>query len=321
MHKLYKQSGNDLTDISNFCADIKKRSTKREVSEELNFKVVGDDVYKLNETLKEGDIIVLKSNNKVYFKGVVVTLDISGRKDKTVKCFDFGYYLNKNEAIYQFDSSVSENIKKILKDFDIKIGNIVEIPTLFKKVTRGTLTNIIDKMLNFAEKEQGKRYIWEMKEDAFMLQELTDKIITYTNDKIKEAENINKYISRPTRKVSIEGLYNAIKVAGESENKVNDLAYKEDSANIAKYGKMQRLEYLDKGDYGKATNIANNQLKLLNKVQDTITCTLLGNDECRANRILQIEEPVTGITGKYLIISCTHRINNVYLMDLELEVI
>lgn len=325
MHKLYKQSGSDLIDISNFCGNIIRRSTQHEVSEELDFNIIHDDVYKLSTTIEEGDIIILKSNDKILLKAVLITREIAQRKETTIRCFDFGYYLNKNEDAYQFDSSVSDNMKKIMNDYGIKIGNIVEIPTIFKKVTRGTLSTIINEMLELAEKEQGKKYIWEMREDAFFLEELDTNVVTYTSDEIltssNDAENINKYLGKIRRKVSIEGLYNAIKVAGESKNKVRDLAYKEDAETIKKYGKMQKLEFLDKGDYGKAASIAINQLATLNKVQDNLTITLLGNDDCRANRVLEITDTVTGAKGKYLIVGCTHNINDIHLMDLELEVI
>jgi len=321
MHKLYKQEETDLVDITNFVGKITRRSTAKEISEEVTFDMVYDDVHILKTTLSEGDIIILKNNEKVYFKGVIITKLIKGRGKISYSAQDFGWYLNKNEDIYQFNATVSANIARILTDYELKIGSIIEIPTMFKNVSRGTLSSIINEMLELAQKEQGQKYRWEIRNELFYLEKLDETVITYTTDMIVDKENINKYLNETSHSVSIDGLYNAVKVAGEAKNKIQSLAYEQDVTNIGKYGKLQKLEYLDKDNYSLSQSIAKNQLKELNKLKEKISVTMFGNDECRANRVIEIEEPINKISGKFLINSCTHNIGTLHTMSLELEVL
>ena len=321
IHKLYKQNGADLIDISNFVGNVSRRSTRGEISEELTFKMPNNEILVIDNPILEGDIVYLKSDDVVIFKGIVVSRSMQAREEMVITCYDFGWYLNKNENIYQFNASISDNITRILSEYGIKIGYIETIPTFLKDTKRGTLSSIIKEMIEFGEKDQGIKYRWEMREDSFYLEPIDYNPVTYTTSQIADNEDVLKYIGQPNHKTSIEGMYNAVFVAGESKNKVISLSYQEDTDSIDKYGKLQKLEYIDKNDYPKATNIATNQLKTLNKLQHDISIKLLGNDSCRANRVLKLTEPITGMDGDFIIKQCTHNIDNVYTMDLTLEVI
>lgn len=322
MHKLYKLDGDNSIDLTNLTGKITRRSTSDEAAEELSFMFTSEDELK-NDILQEGDIIILKNNTEVLFKGVLVKRSSNGRFIQNIQCFDFGWYLNKNEDIYQFNNTISENIRRIMNDYQITIGEIVDIPTIHKDINRGTLISIIKEMLKMAEKDQGKRYRFEMREDKFYLEELSKDPITYNTSLIAgKDENINKYIKNPSITTSIDGLYNSIRVAGEEKNSITQIAGVEDAASIKKYGKLQKLEFLSKDDYSKGANIAQNQLQTLNRVVHDISVELLGNDACRANRVISIEEPVTGISGNFNIKKCTHNISlTSHTMQLDLEVI
>ena len=63
-------------------------------------------------------------------------------------------------------------------------------------------------------------------------------------------------------------------------------------------------------------------LKDLNKIVETGEIELIGNDEARAGRILEINEPVTGLVGRYFIKTVNHTSNNgIHIMKLSLEVV
>lgn len=322
MHRLYKLDGNNSIDLTPLVGTITRRSTSNEVAEELSFPITSEDELK-NDIVLEGDIIVLKNDDKTLWKGVVISRTSSGRFSYEVQCFDFGWYLNKNEDIYQFNNTVSENIKKILNDYAVSIGSVVDIPTTIKDIKRGSLIHIIKDMIELAEKDQGKRYRYEMREDKFYLELLDTNPITYKSSIVNNFdEDVTKYIKDPKIKTSIDGLYNSIRVAGEEKNSINQIAGVEDAASIKKYGKIQKLEFLSKDDKSKGPNIATNQLKTLNKLVQDISVELLGNDDCRANRVITIDEPVTGIKGNFNIKKCTHKITPTsHTMQLDLEVI
>ncbi len=66
--------------------------------------------------------------------------------------------------------------------------------------------------------------------------------------------------------------------------------------------------------------IAQNKLKELNKVNEDISITVLGDDNVRAGRILEIDNDIFKLKGQYLVKDCTHMYQNrTHTMDLTLE--
>lgn len=322
MHKLFKHTKTQEIDITEFIGKITRRSNKKEISEEVSFEIAYSDKNIGKNFLDIGDIIYLRNEFKELWRGIIIDETVTERKSKSYKAFDYGWYLNKNEEIYQFNNTVSENIKKICKDFDIPVNVIIDIPTQFNKITRGNLKEIISKMLELAEKEQGKKYIWQMIENKFNLIEREDNVVWYDTNMFGLNTDITQTISSPTHKRTIENMKNAIKVVTQEDNEATTLAYNEDRDSIAKYGRLQKIEQLSKDDKDKATSIANNYLKNINLIEHDISIELPGYDDMRANKVLQLNEPVTGIIGKFLVSDCVHEITSTsHTMKLGLEVL
>ena len=77
---------------------------------------------------------------------------------------------------------------------------------------------------------------------------------------------------------------------------------------------------MDSKDIAQARNIAKNKLAELNKIAEDTSIELLGSDAVRAGRILEITEPITGLSGKYLVKECTHTYKNrIHKMSLTVE--
>ncbi len=314
MYKIYKKTGKDLYNFTDNCGEITLRSSASEISEELSFEIKG-------RFLNEGDKLVLYKDKIKIFEGIIITVDIQ-EYTSSISCADFGWYLNKNEDMYQFNDSITGCIKRILNDHAIPIGFLENITIAYKKVNRGNLSDLIKKLLEYAQKSTGKIYIWEMRQGKFYLELQSNKVITYTTNLFENTIDVTKLSSNQTYKKSIDKLYNAVKVVNQEENEVGTLAYREDRNSINKYGKIQKLETVTKEEKGNATNIAVNQLKLLNKIDYNVNVELPGIIECRANKVLQFKDDKIIANGNYRILQCTHNINaNKHLMDLELEVI
>jgi len=314
MFKIYKKVGADLYDFTDICGKLTLRSTDSEISEQLSFDVKG-------KFIKEDDIIQLYEDKTKVFEGITISVDID-ENITSVNVFDFGWYLNKNEDIYQFNNSVSKCITQICNNHDVPIGGIVNIPISFKKIIRGNLNDIIKKLMEYATKNNGIKYIWEMREGKFHLEKESSNVIIYNTKLFGGNIDITKLMNGASVKRSIENLVNAVKVADQEDSKVTVLAYKEDSSSIAKHGKIQKLESISKDERKTAKSIAANQLKLLNKVEITTGVTLPGVMACRANKVLQFDDTLVGISGKFKIKQCTHNISSTsHLMDLDLEVL
>lgn len=312
MFTIYKQVKSDLYDFTDVCSEIQLRSNQSEISEHLSFKVKGTQI-------SEGDIIVLRKDSSDIFLGVVESVD-KDKNTKTVNCFDFGWYLNKNEEVYQFNCTVSEAIHKICDDFQIRKGKIADINVKVKKVFTGVLSDIIRQLLELATSNNSIEYISYMSQNGFNV-ELRSKTVVYYNTKMFGSEiNITELIANANLSRSISELKNAIKVVNQEENNVSVLAYEEDSESIKRFGLLQKIESLSNEEKNNAKNIATTNLKKLNKVSVLSNLELPGIIECRANKILEFHDEVIGIHGFYIVKICEHTItSSSHLMKLELE--
>lgn len=320
-YNLYKVVGNDLLELTDLIGDVSKRSTANEISEELTFSMAYTPNISNINTLNEGDKVIFKVDGINRFYGIVIKKSVS-KTNIGYTCNDFGWYMNKNEEIYQFNDTVANNVKKICKDFGIEIGYLTNIPTRFNKIVKGNLSSIIKEMTDLATKDQGIKYYWYVSNAKFYLERFNASRIIFTNPILK-GNNITDFISdNYSSSASIDGMYNAVKAVDSEENRVTQLAYQQDLNSINKYGKIQKLESISKDDKPKALNIARNVLSENNKIQRSFSITTLGNVECRANKVLSFSEPLYGLVGNYKIKQCTHNFSNKsYTMDISLEVI
>lgn len=119
---------------------------------------------------------------------------------------------------------------------------------------------------------------------------------------------------------SIADLKNKVTIITQNEKEAQVIATKEDNKNIEKYGLLHHIESVDEKDINQATNIANNKLKELNTIKETLSLELLGDINIKAGRVLNINNEDIGISGKFNIISSNHSIENgVHKTSIEIE--
>ncbi|MEG2256283.1 MAG: hypothetical protein RSC21_05735 [Cetobacterium sp.] len=316
MHKLKLIQGEKITDISkmagsiNLTTSIDTLGASFEFSMPRNFK---DSNYALTETIKTGDIIKFE-NEKNIFTGVIVDIDTL-KFSKEIKCFDFYFYLNKNKVIKQFNSlNASSCIESLLKSIGARIGKIERIATSIDKIYKNrTVAEIIDDILKIVNDETGKKYLLEIEGTTFNL-------VAHRKIKVQVTSNI---FGMPTLTESIADMKNVVLVVSNDSEDESIYAKAEDKESIKKYGMLQEIVEVDpdKDDISKVRNIATQKLKELNKVLTTSSLDVLGNDELRAGRLLDVEIKEFGIKEEFLIKSCTHIFpKGNHICNLELEV-
>ncbi|MGL4307920.1 MAG: XkdQ/YqbQ family protein [Cetobacterium sp.] len=316
MHKLKLIQGEKITDISkmagsiNLTTSIDTLGALFEFSMPRNFK---DSNYALTETIKTGNIIKFE-NEKNIFTGVIVDIDTL-KFSKEIKCFDFYFYLNKNKVIKQFNSlNASSCIESLLKSIGAKIGKIERIATSIDKIYKNrTVAEIIDDILKIVNDETGKKYLLEIEGTTFNL-------VAHRKIKVQVTNNI---FGMPTLTESIADMKNVVLVVSNDSEDESIYAKAEDKESIKKYGMLQEIVEVDpdKDDISKVRNIAAQKLKELNKVLTTSSLDVLGNDELRAGRLLDVEIKEFGIKEEFLIKSCTHTFpKGNHICNLELEV-
>ncbi|KQX69225.1 XkdQ/YqbQ family protein [Paenibacillus sp. Root444D2] len=315
-HQLILVKNGERKNITQLVGNLSWSSNIDALGVELSFDYAYNDTFYFAEwdIVEIGDHILLANNNgDILHRFVVISPDVNGRFSKGFNCFDYAWYLNENETVIQFKNiNASNAIRKLLDKFNIK-HVVTDISTLINKIYKDeAISDIIKDVLEQAEKETGNKYRMEMNIDTLSVQKQTDLII---NPMVRLSENsapfpVTAAISNPSRKTSIDGMKNRVIVVSSGDDNVNILIERSDDENIAKYGLLTEVVTVDEKNESQARNIAKNTLADLNRIKEDISLGLLGHDDIRAGRILELNEPITGIVGQYVIKSANHSESN-----------
>lgn len=320
-YQLWTAMNNSLINVTPLVGNISWRSSTAELGQQLDFEVAfNDSSFFPKNPLDVGQLIILKNGKNEVLRSIIVEEGKQGRQPIFYTSFDPAFYLNKSKAVYQFNTSGDKAIKKILNDFTVPIGNIVSIPTLIKWVyPNDTVSDIIKDILFKAEKDQGIKYLMEMRAGKLYIEKQIDLIIKANFDLAANIRNFDgQYsISQPSRRRSIVDMKNSIQIVQDSKV----IAIDKKQNLIDAYGLLQDVVEVQDKDLAQARNIAKNMLKEFGRIIEDNSIEMLGDYKVRAGRILEVNEPITGMKGNYLVTSATHTIKNgIHLMSLDLEV-
>lgn len=322
-HELWLVKGNTMTDITPLIGSISRRSNKDELGEEITFDIAFNDVsFFPKNPCDIGDLVILKNNDKEITRAVIVEETKSGRNPISYTAFDYAFYLNKSTTIYQFTKMRADQcIRKILNDFNIPIGNVVNINFNVDKIyPEDTPSDIIEDILDQARQKTNIKHLMEMRQGKLYIEpqgNLTIKAL------IQQVEGWGKVdatlaISNPSKTRSIVNMKNSIQIVSNDDKLI---LTRDDNAMINKYGRLQEVVKLDQEEKRSAVQVAQNELKQLSKVVEEASIELLGDDNVRAGRLIEVNEPITGLKGKYLINDVTHTISGaIHIMSLSLGV-
>lgn len=309
MHEIYVRNKN----ITKYVGNLSWTSDSETLGVQLTFDVAYSDVNNFPKNLvANGDIVALKADGKSIFVGIVLDVDIDGRNPRGITCMDFAFYLNKNDAIIQFNNVIAHNaIKKLLGKFGIACV-VDAMPVNITKIYKGEkVSDILKDIIEIVTTKTGVKYRMEMRNDVLYIVKQKDLVVTANT----------KYIINPKRKLSIQDMKNVIHVVSDNENVTKVSATAQDTNSIKKYGRLQMVHQVSDEEIAASKHIANQLLKEYNKIFEENSVELIGNNSVRAGRILKIVEPITGMNGNYLIRNVRHTVSGgVHMMALSLEV-
>lgn len=276
-------------------------------SDTLGTELKFDSLY----NLPEGSIISLYINNFEFLRTIIVSKS-EGKFVNSYTCLDYSWYL-KNEIIIQFNNtSGSKAIETMLNELGIS-NDIIYIPTVINKIYKdSSIIDIIDDILEQAEKDQKTKYVKEMIGDKLVVSELKNMKIS---PKILIGQDI-------TINSSIKDMKNKIVVVINDEDSKSVLAHSEDESSISKYGLLQQIESIDEKNKDDAENIAENILKEKNRIINDTSLNLHGirdAETIKANRLIEINIG-NKLSGWYKIKSASHSLqNNKHAVSINLE--
>lgn len=311
---LAKNDGKNYN-ITKLASNLKWDDDIDTLGTKLQFEVIrnADDAdFSMFDIAEIGDKIILNNDAVEIFRGIITDVDWS-RFRKGITCFDYAFYLNQSKIVRQFRKiSASKAITELCNTFGVPIGIIATINTAINKVYKDkTIAEIIKDILDQAEKETGNKYRLEMKSGKlFVIEYIELEINPLFNLPDGSSLNILNAMGDISKSESLQDMKNSIVVTSDNEKKADKLAEKKSDENIEKYGLLQEVISVNDKNKAQANNIAKNKLKELNKIGRDITIPLLGNDSLRAGRILTINNDLYKLSGKYLIKSSSHTVNN-----------
>lgn len=314
MHKLLVIKDGNEKDITRLSGNITLTSSIDTLGKSLNFDLARnykDKDFQVTEYISSGDFISFWGEEELFF-GIIIDSDL-GKFKKSIKCLDLAFYLNKNKLIKQFNNvGAAEAIKNICSTIGVPVGSVAPIPTSITKIYKNnTVAEIIIDILKQVNDETGKKYRMEINN-----RKLDIKLQGY--EKVEAKYNFLGSISRND---SIADMKNSIIVTSNNQDDVNISAEKKDNESIKRYGMLQEIIQVDPKDISKVRNIASKKLEELNKIVSKVNIEVLGSDNLRAGRTLEVINEEFNLKGDYLIRSCTHSFQKLHKVSLELEVV
>lgn len=313
-------------DITAHTSNYKRSDNVDSLGQEFTFDLLNNPIDK-NHTgyaLEMGAKIVVSHNGTTIFSGVIISYSRNTLTKYSYKAYDYAYYLNKSEAVIQFnDVSVETAITQLCSQEGIPLTIDCELPTKISKIYNGeVISRILDDLLKLASDETGLKYRKEFSNGALYINKRTNLVIEAYYKPAPKVDGFNPadLVGSFNSSYSVENMCNRIVIISSSEKNKQVYSEVSDDNNIQKYGQLTHYEKIDDKDTSKAGNIAQKKLKELNKITRSFSVTLFGDDRVRSGRCLVFNQPDINLVGTFLVKNCTHNYNGrTHTMDLELD--
>ncbi len=315
-------------DITKFVSELTWSENLDTVGLTLSFSVPDTNAeFVPRLKIMAGDIIQIFNGEGELIRAVVVNISRSYPK-RTVKAFDFGFYLNKNDIVIQFkDKSVSECLKELFYHVGVTTGSVCDMPAKVKSVYIKNVNEIIKELIKIQQDNDGKKYYYEMRAEKIYVFQLPTKPMSYifkptVNTAEFDVTDKNAH-GRGTYSCSIENMRNSIiaevnsKTSGEMPEK---MFYARDPESIRKHGLLAENYNVNSDDADNIKELAKNELKEKNVIKQELSMDFIGHDNARPGRVIRVIDEYLGINGNFRIKSVSHKINgSIHTMSCTLE--
>ena len=313
-------------DVSDIIGNLTWRDTVDTLGVEVDFELPINRYDKKFEFLYDitlGDPIqILNAKGEVLVQAIIVTETPNG-KITSFTAYDMAWYLNKSTVIKQFKKMIGNDcVKSLCKEIGIDVevsGLDTKIDKIYKdKAVSEVIKDIIEQCSQF----NSKKFFIEFDNGTLKVMPY-QKIKVFGTFEIQKDKfiNINENIGGVSLTKSIVDMKNSVLVITENKGAVRTMGQEQDTKSIEKYGKLQEVITLDEKEFSKANLVAKNELKKLNKITEDFSIDVLGDDNVKSGRVIDIDLPLFNLKGEYLIKESNHTISNhIHKISLKLEV-
>lgn len=287
----------EKVEITNDITSLTISGEYRDASRSCSFGIVHGHGDKRTQQLQinTGDQIRVIDGGTLLFHGVVWTKNKATETNEIdFTCQDFGIYLKKNKATYNFTNmSATAITTKVCADFGIPIGSLAPSSGTLSRTFMGvSLYDII--MTAYTMTSDNKYYVFFEGPQLYVHEKGK-----YEVPKLESGKNLL------TSKVSesLASMVNRVRVYNKEDALIEEIAKAEDAK---RYGFMTEIirSSKDGDDYKKKVQ------KTLHGIDRKITVTNLGDSRYRTGKKVQVVEPYTGLTGIFYINADEHNWKN-----------
>lgn len=253
--------------------------------------------------IKVGDTVAFKVNNKVQFRGIVTSKNISTDDEMiNISAKDYGIYLKRNSGTYKFRNATPKSIvERIAKDFNIPIGDILNINT---KITRNFINvNLYNIIMTAYTLNSDKK---------ITIQFINGKLNISERGSIAERHILKDNLISVDATESIDDMVNTVNIYNDKDELIKTIQNENDRKL---YGQFNEYVKANEGeDYIEKAN------KKLKEKEQKISLANLGNSDFTTGKAVIVETPINGIKGKYHIDGDSHKWQNgIYTNKLTLN--
>ena len=313
-------------DVSEIIGNLTWRDTVDTLGVEVDFELPMNRYDKKFEFLYDitlgAPIQILNAKGEVLVQAIIVSETPNG-KITSFTAYDMAWYLNKSTVIKQFKKMIGNDcVKSLCKEIGIDVevsGLDTKIDKIYKdKAVSEVIKDIIEQCSQF----NSKKFFIEFDKNKLIVSPYK-KIKVFGTFEIQKDKfiNINENIGGVSLSKSIVDMKNSVLVITENKGAVRTIGEEQDSKSIEKYGKLQEVVTLDEKEFSKANLVAKNELKKLNRITEDFSIDVLGDDNVKSGRVIDIDLPLFNLKGEYLIKESNHTISNhIHKISLKLEV-
>ena len=313
-------------DVSDIIGNLTWRDTVDTLGVEVDFDLPINRYDKKFEFLYDitlGDPIqILNDKGEILVQAIIISETPNG-KITSFTAYDMAWYLNKSTVIKQFKKMVGNDcIKSLCEEIGIKV-EVSGLDTKIDKIYKDkTISDVIKDIIEQCSQFNSKKFFIEYDKDTLRIMPYKKiKVVGQYEIQKDKFININENIGGVSLSKSIVDMKNSVLVITENKGAVRTIGEEQDSKRIEKYGKLQEVVTLDEKEFSKANLVAKNELKKLNKITEDFSIDVLGDDNVKSGRVIDIDLPLFNLKGEYLIKESNHTISNhIHKISLKLEV-
>jgi len=313
-------NNNQVYDITEIVSQVRWTTGLDSQPGKLEFSILEDKAV----FLRAGDIIEVIADGKKLFKGKVFVRKKKKEKLWQITAYDNLRYLKNEDTIVFGAGTASARFTKICQ-------------------TQGVPYKVLDNSgYNCAAVVQDKKTYFTMIDEAIR-ETRTGNYMRYgirDNYGTLEFFALNRFVTKLVLgdgslvtgynyEASIDDAYNAIKVIREDKDtETREVYASTHSGNIAKWGRLQMVENVSDADLNSAQlkQQAADLLAEHNKETKTLSLDCVGSLDIQAGcsfvlRLADLQRDSIGNDNLGLVTSCTHSLESIHAMDLEVEVL